>query len=1207
MLKNVFSLPKENCFLARGTLPLESSEAPPVVTIEVLHSNKEDHELYLESELQSEVYGKASSVAKVFLEASFYPRFQGKGGKASDASWATDFSSLWPQTAPIPPTGLISSAFSLPPLLWIKTSEEKLTRVIQFIYEYYVPEKNDFLHLSSLVLWKTYVAAFSGIYFSSQKFGFQSTLAYYLSQRSTGVTENANPQDRKPSSNFFRAGLWSEEVLWKLFSSLLSGVALFHSHGYHFSGKISVDNIFCFAVPVHVSDELHHAMSSIVSTVIAERENKSIQKGKEGYEAEFDRILVLYAKATETSIILPSCRILESTPAHQVYFVLTSIPVSVRKAAVPEVEQQYQLQDLQAIRNVMECVLSEQESSVANSLPRSSINEELKILLRCIPSSSPDSPDLLAASALTSPSAVQVLQLQALRLRQAAWLWQSIAELSQWQGCVLRQYLEVTATSTDETHEENSLVKSPSLSAGNEKKLPPEEIPLPPLLATSCTDNKFFQTSPHKQHELKPASDSYQTPRRREHQKIRQEGPPVSTSTYLTHETVCKKCADLDHREKLIEDREEKVASLLELYELTQEQLDRLPNAHHFGYEELRRRLTAHLLRPVQVEPVKIPALNTVVEIDGGYYAVGGNGGSTVLPSCTVPFPVAATNTTPSLFLNSQTPSPSSLPNVDSSTEMRKGAEESLFTSSFSYPHTASYPEHAISNDSSLNGTTWKPNLCPTKPNAHPTPTVSSSPTPHSYQVSLTPFPSPSFPTSVLLLPGRETTEEKLELKAGRATRQVSPRAFSSSVLPPSSVVAADRESAPHQKESPSSTPSLSRRSATRHTTPVLSTSTPVHPTTPPTSTKHDTSARKSPTTPPRPLLVTHTASSSRSMKSVLRYEPKTSNVPLTVPQRTSSNGQKRNTKKRLDKVEVSAPPRVKDKTAAGTWLEERISTLAALRESFEQSRPHLHRSSPSLRSEKKTTPSGRSPIAETEGRRRGTNKCNESTGNGKMEKQRNMDKRSTSPSTKSSSHRRGIPEKEGEGEAYSANLTVHTLTLVELHPSSSSSSHVHRRAGTEPRSSLLSSSWGSAGSSIQMEVEVVTPRTEEGGEKQAFYRSVTSEAENSRGSTEVDSPAQAGWMCEDEVKDEKEGDRDGLAGHLKRSGTPPVHSAWTRATPPYDSLSETGNRLPKDSTEPYTTKEPPPLPSASSVDTSRKHLLSDYAAQSLLRKLRSH
>lgn len=459
-----------------------------------------NHSDRAEAEGIATIHEKAITISKLYLENTTNTRCSENvfDGVVS----TTDFTYLWSKTSPMPPTAMVQSAFSCLPLLGADFATE---RQQHFIYEYYIPTDGKTLTASALLLWNTFVASVCTLF--CYRDDYRTDLQFYLD----GSTSHCNTES------------WTEEHFWKLLSSLLSAVALFHSHGYWFRGDLNPRDVLCFASTPEIYSSLESTMLSAVSAVSTG--NTSSRNSQEA--------LSVYIPMSMSSIIAPHSRITGRTPPSSSFFVLTASPVSQNQTNEAE-KINCQNQDLAAIRRMMEFALQNQ----MNMYPSS--NQELRFLLRCLPQGS-DGPD-----AAMKPSALSLLQLQALRLRQAGWMWQSLAELHH---------------------------------CGT---YPTPQCELP---------NRF--TTPSSR-----VGQNQQRQRHYDSQSVHQMSGKVAPDS---RSSMCASCVSMSKRESKLEEREKKVSQILELYELTREQLDSFPSVDHSSYEELRQRLLHHSSRPLGI------------------------------------------------------------------------------------------------------------------------------------------------------------------------------------------------------------------------------------------------------------------------------------------------------------------------------------------------------------------------------------------------------------------------------------------------------------------------------------------------------------------------------------------------------------------------------------------------------------------------------
>lgn len=655
---------------------------PLIVSTEMKEEDlaEDDSQAYLELRARCEVHEKASSISKLYLKnfgCSIPNNF--KGVERPIPTSTTDFSYLWPQTAPIPPGAMVSSCFSIPPLLSIRklkdvdplannihepaaAATQAASRALpmrtkyQYMYEYYLPEEKNYPH-PPLMLWNTYVAMFNATYFSCERHCSSNYLAHYAPSLAYNIEEGSN-STRKPVEpkrgwtghsslplNFFSVEKWGEELLWRLFASLLSALALFHSNGFHFSGDISLNNILCFALPLQtVPADLFKTMGSTVSTVLIPDSETPIKLTKnkkhmgsgvaesdcstdrEEEEKRFKKAISSYARLTETHTLLPQSRLQPQTPAHHVFFVLLSTPVSCGRrgseqgkpmkadqvspagpsfspppsvssklmgsgetvgkssAGVIGEEKQFFEQDLSAVRRVMQSLLALRQKeggggTAGNAKEVARGGGEMQCLLRYLPG------DLGVDAVLpSSPSAVQLLTLQALRLRQEAWLWQSIAELSLLNvllpprvSTAPHELRKPAATTSSSLSKATVLGMTSNRMGAQSKAAEGDQVHTPTPQRGSSPSNAYttINTLPARvPHASLPFYDK---------KKMNEYDPSPDA---------------LLRREALLAEREAKIENFLQLYALTQAQLDTLPSPGGAGggYQALQTLLTNRLL-----------------------------------------------------------------------------------------------------------------------------------------------------------------------------------------------------------------------------------------------------------------------------------------------------------------------------------------------------------------------------------------------------------------------------------------------------------------------------------------------------------------------------------------------------------------------------------------------------------------------------------
>ncbi|KAG5487268.1 hypothetical protein LSCM4_07757 [Leishmania orientalis] len=261
---------------------------------------------------------------------------------------------------------------------------------------------------------------------------------------------------------------WPEEFLWSLLVSLLSSLALVHSAGLHLFGQMTAADVLCVACAPTLPRQLEQTWVDVAAATAAATGKEdtrrtecstvssgSIYDGRIQMHEEADAIFRRFCATAVPSVLLPQATVTAATPCHHVFFVLHPSPellqqqrqgvgrahtprqsVSNLSAAkeselsTPAQQAKHQGADLASVGRLMSLLMELRarwgRRQRGNEDPTVVPSSELAFLVRRLSECGGTSAG--AAAAAQTPTALQLLQLQALRLRTESWYYRRLAE-----------------------------------------------------------------------------------------------------------------------------------------------------------------------------------------------------------------------------------------------------------------------------------------------------------------------------------------------------------------------------------------------------------------------------------------------------------------------------------------------------------------------------------------------------------------------------------------------------------------------------------------------------------------------------------------------------------------------------------------------------------------------------------------------------------
>ncbi|KAG5511189.1 hypothetical protein JKF63_07131 [Porcisia hertigi] len=262
---------------------------------------------------------------------------------------------------------------------------------------------------------------------------------------------------------------WPEEFLWSLLVSLLSSLALVHSAGLHFFGQLTAADVLCIACSPTLPRQLEQTWADVAAAAataagkgISRREDgntgsgDSIRDDRVPMHREADAVFRRFFATAVPSVLLPQATVTATTPCHHIFFVLhpslellqqqhqrnggTHVhqqnvsgfsAAQESKQSTPAQQAQHQAADLASVGCLMSLLVElrarwRQRHRGPADLTTAELSSELAFLVRRLSGCAGTSAG--PAASPQAPTALQLLQLQALRLRTESWYYHRLAE-----------------------------------------------------------------------------------------------------------------------------------------------------------------------------------------------------------------------------------------------------------------------------------------------------------------------------------------------------------------------------------------------------------------------------------------------------------------------------------------------------------------------------------------------------------------------------------------------------------------------------------------------------------------------------------------------------------------------------------------------------------------------------------------------------------
>ncbi|GET85920.1 hypothetical protein, conserved [Leishmania tarentolae] len=261
---------------------------------------------------------------------------------------------------------------------------------------------------------------------------------------------------------------WPEEFLWNLLVSLLSSLALVHSAGLHLFGQLTASDVLCVACSPTLPRQLEQTWADVAAATTAAvsgedarravsstATNTSMSDDSAPMHKEEDAIFRRFCSTAVPSVLLPQAIVTAATPCHHLFFVLHPSPELLHQQddgrahaprqsmsslsaaqeseqATPAQQAQHQASDLASVGRLISLLMAmrarwrQRHSGHAEPAAAAAPSTELGFLVGRLCECGRTAAD--PAAPAQNPTALQLLQLQALRLRTESWYYRRLAE-----------------------------------------------------------------------------------------------------------------------------------------------------------------------------------------------------------------------------------------------------------------------------------------------------------------------------------------------------------------------------------------------------------------------------------------------------------------------------------------------------------------------------------------------------------------------------------------------------------------------------------------------------------------------------------------------------------------------------------------------------------------------------------------------------------
>ncbi|KAG8349039.1 hypothetical protein ERJ75_000832600 [Trypanosoma vivax] len=509
--------------------------------------------------------------AAEWLMLNVQDRRQNCGGHASTIdNTVFDVDCLTRVTHPVEPTAFLAAAFALPALVSVapalsedgvggkkRDGDDSLSstvakRVVPYCLFYSCPEKRllcggrgeaspaDRLGMTVLERFSAVSKAIGLCGVASRVYSAPNlrtqvraglTLQAYVEGclPSSVINISAGPREASVAAKLDPFSSWSDDILWRLLSSLVSALAVVHAGGFHYCGELSLNDVLCFSIPGDNDPSVADVEALLSGRSQEDFNDVSLASAGSVSWNPIGKRFAAWAATSERQ-----WAITESTPAHHAFFMFAIPPRSLFLTDDTPVVSvtEAQKRDTAALGHLIIRVI--EETKRRRGSPGSGGCSELLFVAERMLSLDERGTNHSGAAATSSAAQVhRFAQLQVIRLRTHLWLLRTVVEERN------AQLVAALRVSAERKRNNND--------SDNSNDIGPRDC--------GATNNDAF-----------------------------------SLISFSRGSAVDEREQKLRERERAVAEREEKLNQFLVLYELTAERLDQISMGKD-GFENLKRSL----------------------------------------------------------------------------------------------------------------------------------------------------------------------------------------------------------------------------------------------------------------------------------------------------------------------------------------------------------------------------------------------------------------------------------------------------------------------------------------------------------------------------------------------------------------------------------------------------------------------------------------